>query len=134
EEVTRKCLNRIESLEESVQAWVYLNRDYAIEQARKADHARVQGVPLGALHGVPVGVKDIIDTYDMPTEYGTVMYSGWQPSEDAAVVSLLMAANAVFGDLFEEYRENVYRTYVKTREFLEHLWSNQAEPSAAPDE
>jgi hypothetical protein len=42
--------------------------------------------------------------------------------------------NAVFGDLFEEYRENVYRTYAKTREFIERIWSKQAEPSAAPDE
>ena len=95
EEVTRACLERIDSLEEMVQAWAWLNRDYAVEQARRADRLRAQGRPLGSLHGVPVGVKDIIDTEDMPTEYGTAIYAGWQPGRDATVVSLLREAGAV---------------------------------------
>ena len=95
EEVTRAFLDRIDSLEDTVQAWVYLNRDHAIEQARRADHVRMRGETLGRLHGVPVGIKDIIDTEDMPTEYGTVLYSGWQPAQDAAVVSHLRSAGAV---------------------------------------
>ncbi|MHB8907416.1 MAG: amidase [Syntrophales bacterium] len=95
EEVTRACIDRIDFREGVVQAWAWLNRDYAIEQARRADRLRMQGGPLGALHGVPVGVKDIVDTQDMPTEYGTAIYAGWQPSRDATVVSLLRAAGAV---------------------------------------
>lgn len=95
EEVTRACIERIDSREESVQAWAWFDRDYAVEQARRADRLRTQGEPLGALHGVPVGVKDIIDTQDMPTEYGTSIFAGWQPSRDATVVSLLRCAGAV---------------------------------------
>ena len=95
EEVTRACIERIDSREESVQAWAWFDRDYAVEQARRADRLRTQGEPLGALHGVPVGVKDIIDTQDMPTEYGTAIFAGWQPSRDATVVSLLRCAGAV---------------------------------------
>jgi Asp-tRNA(Asn)/Glu-tRNA(Gln) amidotransferase A subunit family amidase len=95
EEVTQACLDRIDAAEETVQAWAYLNRDYAIEQARRADRAMSQEKVLGSLHGVPVGVKDIIDTEDMPTEYGTVLYSGWRPSRDSAVVSHLRSAGAV---------------------------------------
>jgi Asp-tRNA(Asn)/Glu-tRNA(Gln) amidotransferase A subunit family amidase len=92
EEVTRACLDRIDALEETVQAWTWINGDYALEQARRADRVRAQG---GALHGVPVGIKDIIDTRDMPTECGTVLYSGRQPAEDATAVSLLRSAGAV---------------------------------------
>ena len=95
EEVTKAFLDRIESTEDTVQAWVYLNRDHAIEQARRADRTRMRGETLGRLHGVPVGIKDIIDTADMPTEYGTVLYSGWQPAQDAAVISHLRSAGAV---------------------------------------
>jgi len=95
EEVTRTFLDRIDSLEDTVQAWACLNRDHAIEQARRADRMRKRGETLGRLHGVPVGIKDIIDTEDMPTEYGTVLYSGWQPSRDAAAVSRLRCAGAV---------------------------------------
>src|SRR3981189_2787471 len=51
--------------------------------------------PVGALHGVPVGIKDIIDTADMPTENGSVLHAGRTPSRDASVVSLLRAAGAV---------------------------------------
>lgn len=95
QEVTRAFLDRIDSLDGIVQAWAYLNRDYAMEQARRADRARAKGEPLGRLHGIPVGIKDIIDTKDMPTEYGTVLYAGWQPAQDAAVVSQLRSAGAV---------------------------------------
>jgi Asp-tRNA(Asn)/Glu-tRNA(Gln) amidotransferase A subunit family amidase len=95
EEVTRACLDRIDALEETVRAWAWLDRDYALEQGRTADRIRARGGPLGALHGIPVGVKDIIDTGEMPTECGTVLYSGRQPAEDAAVVSLLRSAGAV---------------------------------------
>lgn len=95
EEVTKAFLDRVDVTEETIQAWSYINREYALEQARRADHAKEKGEPLGRLHGVPVGVKDIIDTADMPTEYGTVLYSGWQPSQDATMISLLRSSGAV---------------------------------------
>ncbi|MGH7479776.1 MAG: amidase, partial [Candidatus Methylomirabilales bacterium] len=67
----------------------------ALAQARAADDLKRQGLPIGPLHGVPVGVKDIFDTADMPTEYGSVLYAGRTPSRDAAAVAMLRAAGAV---------------------------------------
>jgi Asp-tRNA(Asn)/Glu-tRNA(Gln) amidotransferase A subunit family amidase len=64
-------------------------------QARAADDFKRQGLPIGPLHGVPVGVKDIFDTADMPTESGSVLYAGRMPSRDATVVAMLRAAGAV---------------------------------------
>jgi Asp-tRNA(Asn)/Glu-tRNA(Gln) amidotransferase A subunit family amidase len=94
-ELVEACLARIAQAEETVQAWAFLDPEHAREQARAADAARSAGQPLGALHGVPVGVKDIIDTADMPTEDGTVLHAGRRPRNDAAVVSRLRAAGAV---------------------------------------
>ena len=66
-----------------------------MSQARAADQRRKRGQPLGALHGLPVGVKDIVDTADMPTENGTVLHAGRRPGEDATIVSLLRVSGAV---------------------------------------
>jgi Asp-tRNA(Asn)/Glu-tRNA(Gln) amidotransferase A subunit family amidase len=95
EEYLRAWLARIGEVEETVQAFAFLDREHALEQARAADLRKRLGRPLGPLHGVPVGVKDIVDTADMPTENGTVLHAGRRPSEDAAVVSLLRVAGAV---------------------------------------
>ena len=62
---------------------------------RGGGRVRLSGRPLGPLHGVPVGVKDIIDTADMPTENGSVLHAGRTPARDATVVSMLRAAGAV---------------------------------------
>ncbi|HLS86421.1 MAG TPA: amidase [Burkholderiales bacterium] len=95
EQLVEAALERIAEAEPQVQAWTYLDRDHALEQARSRDEHRSQGNPLGPLHGVPVGVKDIIDTADMPTEDGTVLHAGRTPTHDATVVALLRAAGAV---------------------------------------
>jgi len=89
------CLARIGEREPSVQAWHFLDPQHALEQARARDATRARGNALGPLHGVPVGVKDIIDTADMPTENGTVLHAGRRPQHDAAVVARLRAAGAV---------------------------------------
>ncbi|MGH3118991.1 MAG: amidase, partial [Gaiellales bacterium] len=78
-----------------VQAWAFLDPEHALAQARAAEKWRLLGRPTGPLHGVPVGIKDIIDTADMPTEHGSVLYAGRTPSRDATVVALLRAAGAV---------------------------------------
>ncbi|MEW6671708.1 MAG: amidase [Thermodesulfobacteriota bacterium] len=88
-------LEHIAAIEEQIGAWTYLDRDYALSQALSADRSRREGKALGPLHGVPVGVKDICDTRDMPTEYGTVLYAGRRPKEDSAVVARLREAGAV---------------------------------------
>lgn len=91
EAVTRACLEHIASREPQVQAWQYLDPDLAIRQARTLDAAPVRG----PLHGVPVGMKDIIDTADMPTEYGTPIHAGHRPHMDAACVALTRRAGGL---------------------------------------
>ena len=95
EQLVEACLARIEAVEPAVQAWQYLDPKHALEQARARDLERKEGRPAGPLHGVPVGIKDIIDTADMPTEDGTVLHAGRTPDRDATVVSMLRAAGAV---------------------------------------
>ena len=95
EEAVQSCLQRIRELEPKVQAWQFLDAEHALAQARALDERKRNGEPLGLLHGVPVGVKDIIDTADMPTENGTALHKGRTPREDAAVVKMLRGAGAV---------------------------------------
>jgi len=95
EELVQASLERCRAVDPQVQAWAFLDEDYALSQARAADAWKGEGRPIGALHGVPVGIKDIIDTADLPTEHGTVVHKGRTPSRDAAVVSMLRAAGAV---------------------------------------
>jgi Asp-tRNA(Asn)/Glu-tRNA(Gln) amidotransferase A subunit family amidase len=94
-ELTEACLARIAGREPEVQAWAFLDPEHARRQARAADDRRKRGRPLGPLHGIPVGVKDIVDTQDMPTENGTVLHAGRRPSRDASIVSAMRAAGAV---------------------------------------
>ncbi len=95
EELVAACLASVRDTDDAVQAWAFLDPDHALAQARMLDLARKEGRPLGPLHGVPVGVKDIIDTTDMPTEDGTVLHAGRIPDGDATVVASLRAAGAV---------------------------------------
>jgi Asp-tRNA(Asn)/Glu-tRNA(Gln) amidotransferase A subunit family amidase len=95
EELVQACIERIRAVEPTVQAWQYLDEEHAIAQARVADERRRSGAGVGPLNGVPVGIKDIIDTGDMPTENGTVLHHGRTPRADAKVVATLRAAGAV---------------------------------------
>ena len=95
EEAVRASLDRIQQVEDEVQAWAFLDPGYALEQARRADRLLRDGRDIGPLHGVPVGIKDIFDTADMPTENGTPLHAGRRPTEDAMVVSLLRQAGAI---------------------------------------
>src|SRR2546430_8574740 len=95
EQLVEACLARVREVDERVQAWTFLDPDYALAQARAADQFRLSGQPIGPLHGVPIGVKDIFDTADMPTENGSVLCAGRTPSRDASVVAMLRAAGAV---------------------------------------
>mgnify|MGYP001616969181 CR=1 FL=1 len=95
EQLVEACLARIREAEPNVQAWQYLDPAHALAQARALDEKRGRGEAIGPLHGVPVGVKDIIDTGDMPTEDGTVLHAGRTPARDATVVAMLRAAGAV---------------------------------------
>jgi Asp-tRNA(Asn)/Glu-tRNA(Gln) amidotransferase A subunit family amidase len=95
QQLIEACLAQIREKDAQVQAWAFLDPDHALALARAADEWRLQGKPIGPLHGVPVGVKDIFDTADMPTENGSVLYAGRTPSRDATVIAMLRAAGAV---------------------------------------
>jgi Asp-tRNA(Asn)/Glu-tRNA(Gln) amidotransferase A subunit family amidase len=94
-ELVEACLARVREVDAQVQAWAFLDPEHALRQAQEADLRRGEGKSLGPLHGVPVGIKDIIDTTDMPTEDGTVLHAGRTPVEDATLVSRLREAGAV---------------------------------------
>jgi Asp-tRNA(Asn)/Glu-tRNA(Gln) amidotransferase A subunit family amidase len=94
-ELVQDCLARIDEVDANVQAWSFLDRQYALLQAEAADRHRKQGKATGPLHGVPVGIKDIFDTGDMPTEFGSPLWAGRTPRQDAAAVARLRAAGAV---------------------------------------
>ena len=91
EALVRDCLERIDARDPAIAAWTHLDSEQALAQARDRD----QTPASGPLHGVPVGVKDIIDTADMPTTYGSPIYAGHQTAWDAACVALLRQAGAV---------------------------------------
>jgi Asp-tRNA(Asn)/Glu-tRNA(Gln) amidotransferase A subunit family amidase len=95
EQLTEACLARVREADDDVQAWAFLDPEYALQQARARDAERSAGQPVGPLHGIPVGIKDIIDTGDMPTEDGTILHAGRTPAHDATVVAMLRAAGAV---------------------------------------
>lgn len=83
EALVRDCLARITERDRDVQAWEFLDPDLALAQARALD----SGPSRGPLHGVPLGVKDVFETHDMPTGHGTPIYAGNRPSADAATVA-----------------------------------------------
>ncbi len=95
EELVQACLKQIEALEPQVKAWAHLDPEYALEQARQADEAHSRGEQTGILHGLPVALKDIIDTADLPTENGCQADLGRTPGTDATIVDLLRQAGAV---------------------------------------
>jgi Asp-tRNA(Asn)/Glu-tRNA(Gln) amidotransferase A subunit family amidase len=94
-ELVDACLQQVQAREATVRAWAFLDPDHARRQAEAADRHRKDGKALGALHGVPVGIKDIFDTGDMPTELGSPLWAGRTPRRDAAAVARLRTAGAV---------------------------------------
>jgi Asp-tRNA(Asn)/Glu-tRNA(Gln) amidotransferase A subunit family amidase len=95
EDYARACLDRIAAVDGDIQAFVHLDRDHVLAQARALDERRAERRSLGPLHGVPVAIKDIIDTADYPTELGSPLCAGRRPRNDATVVAKLRAAGAV---------------------------------------
>jgi Asp-tRNA(Asn)/Glu-tRNA(Gln) amidotransferase A subunit family amidase len=91
EQVVQNCLARIDAREQDIHAWATVDPEFALRQARALDRSPTRG----PLHGVPIGVKDIIDTADLPTEMGSPIYRGHRPAADAACVALVRAAGAV---------------------------------------
>ncbi len=94
-DVAAAHLARIEAEEERVGAWAWIDPEFVMRQARAMDAYRATGRPIGALHGLPVGLKDVIDTARIPTENGTPIDSGRVPTSDAWLVSRLKQAGAI---------------------------------------
>jgi Asp-tRNA(Asn)/Glu-tRNA(Gln) amidotransferase A subunit family amidase len=94
-DVCKAYLERIKKYEKDVKAWSFLDKKNLLEKAEEADEYRKSGKPLGPLHGLPVAIKDIIATYDMPTECGSVLRKGISGAADAEVVNLTKAAGAI---------------------------------------
>ena len=94
ERLARDCLARVELREPALRAFARIEPERVLEAARALD----RGGARGPLYGLPLGVKDIIDTFDLPTEYGSPIYAGHRPAADAACVALARGAGAlVFG-------------------------------------
>src|SRR5688572_16323838 len=91
EALVSSCLERITARERDVQAWEFLDQELALAQARALDRVS----PRSPLHGVPFGIKDVIDTADMPTQYNSSIYRGYRPRWDAACVAQLREAGCV---------------------------------------
>ena len=92
EQAVRLCLERIEQRDKLVGSFVSVQADHALAEARARDAEAARG----PLHGLPFAVKDIFETADLPTEFNSPLYKGFQPARDAAVVALLRAAGGVF--------------------------------------
>ena len=91
EQLVQSCLERIDLKDNEVNAWEFVNKEFALQQARKLDRQN----KTKPLHGVPIGIKDIVDTEDMPTAYGSPIYSGHQPDINANCIKRLKDAGAV---------------------------------------
>jgi len=95
QELVSACLMRIAERDPQIEAWAHVDPDHALQQAQRLDEWRGTGRGIGPLHGVPVALKDIIDTADMPTCHGTPLHAGRQPRKDAAITAQLRSAGAV---------------------------------------
>jgi Asp-tRNA(Asn)/Glu-tRNA(Gln) amidotransferase A subunit family amidase len=90
-----RCIERIEALEPAVMAFAFLNLEGARQAADESGTRYRAGKPLSVVDGMPVGIKDLIETYDMPTEFGSELFKGHQPMTDAACVRALRRGGAV---------------------------------------
>ncbi|MSU90147.1 amidase [Rhodobacteraceae bacterium 2CG4] len=94
-DLAERCLDAIAAQEQRVQAWAWIDPGHVRAQARAADRHRADGKPLGALHGLPVGLKDVIDTAGIPTGNGTPLDAGRVPERDAWITARLKAEGAI---------------------------------------
>ncbi len=93
--LVRTCLERIEHFEPQVHAWVAVDRSGALAAAEQAERERASGLDRGPLHGIPIGVKDIVDVQGLPTRAGSLLTSAEPAPADAPVVARLRSAGAI---------------------------------------
>jgi Asp-tRNA(Asn)/Glu-tRNA(Gln) amidotransferase A subunit family amidase len=127
-DLVRACLDRISARDADVQAFVTLNADAALAHARQLDAGPVRGL----LHGLPFGVKDLFDTFDLPTGYGSPIYEGGQPLADAAAVTLCREAGAVLlGKTVTTELANMFPGVTRNPHNLGHTPGGSSSGSAA---
>ncbi|MDA0746028.1 MAG: amidase [bacterium] len=95
-EMVQAHLDRIDELEDEVQAWAFLDQGLALKTADAIDRKIADSMFKGTLFGVPAGIKDIFNTLDMPTAMGSPVWEGFTPGNDARVVHYLRMQGAVF--------------------------------------
>jgi Asp-tRNA(Asn)/Glu-tRNA(Gln) amidotransferase A subunit family amidase len=96
EEYARSLLDRVKERDGIIKAWAYLDSELVLNQAQALD--QIPPHQRGPLHGIAVGIKDVMNTKDMPTQFGSEMYQGHQPGFDSSAVAILRAAGAlIFG-------------------------------------
>jgi Asp-tRNA(Asn)/Glu-tRNA(Gln) amidotransferase A subunit family amidase len=127
-DLVRACLDRIAERDPQVQAFAHLSADAALAHARQLDAAPVRGL----LHGLPFGVKDLFDTHDMPTAYGSPIYAQHQPLADAAAVALCREAGAVLlGKTVTTELANMFPSVTRNPHNLAHTPGGSSSGSAA---
>ena len=132
EQLVAACLDCIASSEPHIGAWAHLDREHALEQARGADAARRDGKGVGPLNGLPVGIKDIIDTADLPTEHGSAIFKGRRPYDDAACITALRRAGGiVLGKTVTTELANMAPSRTRNPRNLEHTPGGSSSGSAA---
>ncbi|MCY7370875.1 MAG: amidase [Polaromonas sp.] len=128
EDLLRDCLARIAEREPELRAFTYLDATAALDRAVALDHGPVHGL----LHGLPLGVKDLFDTADMPTGYGSPIYAGHQPKADAAAVALCREAGAiVLGKTVTTELANMFPGVTRNPHNLAHTPGGSSSGSAA---
>lgn len=126
--LVRACLDRIALRDPQVKAFAHLTADAALAHARQLDAGAVSGL----LHGLPFGVKDLLDTFDMPTAYGSAIYAQHQPLADAAAVALCRQAGAVLlGKTVTTELANMFPSITRNPYNLAHTPGGSSSGSAA---
>jgi Asp-tRNA(Asn)/Glu-tRNA(Gln) amidotransferase A subunit family amidase len=127
EALARSCLARIEALEPTIGAFVHFDKDHFLGQAQLSD----QEGRAGPLRGLPVGIKDIFDTVDLPTEYGSPIYENFQPRRDAAVAMIRRAGGVIAGKTTTTEFAGLAPTPTRNPRHLDHTPGGSSAGSAA---